>query len=73
MSKSAILLLVYGIPVVIVLLILLGTALCWFGIGGERLGRILLWAIIGIILIMCLVALFLYLLAFLYIKQNTGG
>lgn len=73
MSKSAILLLVYGIPVVVVLLILLGTALCWFGIGGERLGRFLLWAIIGIILFMCLAALFLYLLAFLYIKQNTGG
>jgi hypothetical protein len=73
MSKSAILLLVNGIPVVVALLILLGTALCWFGIGGERLGRFLLWAIIGIILFMCLAALFLYLLAFLYIKQNTGG
>jgi len=67
------LLLVNGIPVVVALLILLGTALCWFGIGGERLGRFLLWSIIGIILFMCLTALFLYLLAFLYIKQNTDG
>jgi hypothetical protein len=73
MTKSIILTLVYGLPIVIVLLILLGTALCWFGIGGERLGRFLLWAIIGVILIMCLVALIPYLLAFLSIKQNIGG